>query len=495
MNVVLIISDTLRRDHVGAYGVGLARTPYLDRLAAEATRLEQAFVASFPTVPCRNDVLTGRYTFTYKPWEPVSPDDLLLQEVLARHGVTTYMAADTPHPFAPGYNYQRGFHGWELIRGQEHDRWRTAPAEVRLPCAPHKLRSPEDTVPQYLRNVARRQREEDWFPARTMRTAAEWLEENVADGLGAPGRPFFLYVDTFDPHEPWDPPPEYLALYEQDYHGESVIYPRYDRCDYMTAEELAHCRALFAGEVSLVDRWVGHLLETVDRLGLRDGTAVILMGDHGFYLGEHGYVGKSLITPEYQQALPLYPEVARIPLLLRVPGLRPGTCEALAQPVDVFSTVLELCGVPAEAAPRAEGRSLLAALRDGGGRTALRSVAVASPTLSHPGLRVPHPTTRASVTDGDWLLVFGSQVHDVSDPETTAMVDSVLRSVRTLEQGRILPELYDLRTDPGCTRNLWDRGDAAARAAAEDLHRALLDRLERSHVPEAHLRFFRRLPG
>jgi arylsulfatase A-like enzyme len=306
VNVVLIISDTMRRDHVGAYGHGLARTPCLDRLAAESVRFTRACVSSFPTVPCRNDVLTGRYTFAYKPWEPVSRGDVLLPELLGAHGVTSYMVADTPHPFAPGYNYQRGFHGWELIRGQEHDRWRTSPAQIALPAAPHKLRSPEDTVPQYLRNVAARRREEDWFPARTMRAAADWLEEGVGDGLGRADRPFFLYVDTFDPHEPWDPPAHYLALYERDYRGESVIYPRYDRCDYLSAEELAHCRALFAGEVSLVDRWVGHLVDTIDRLGLRETTAVFFLADHGFYLGEHGYIGKSLITPEYQQSLPLY---------------------------------------------------------------------------------------------------------------------------------------------------------------------------------------------
>jgi arylsulfatase A-like enzyme len=302
-------------------------------------------------------------------------------------------------------------------------------------------------------------------------------------------------VDTFDPHEPWDPPAHYLALYERDYRGESVIYPRYDRCDYLSAEELAHCRALFAGEVSLVDRWVGHLVDTIDRLGLRETTAVFFLADHGFYLGEHGYIGKSLITPEYQQSLPLYPEVAAIPLLARVPGLAPRTSDVLAQPVDLYPTVAELCGVPSAALPAAVGgRSLLKAIAGQVAGRQHRAVAVSAPTLSHPGLRVPHPTNRASITDGDWLLVFGSQVHQVADAETTAMVDSVLRSVRTLEQGRIRPEVYHLGSDPGCTRNLWGRAEPGAERAARELHQAFVEELERCGVPEHHLRFFRQLP-
>jgi arylsulfatase A-like enzyme len=492
VNVVLLVSDTLRRDHVGAYGEGRARTPCLDRFAESAVRFDQAFLASFPTVPCRNDLLTGRYTFTYKPWEPVGADELLLPEILRRHGVLTYLIADTPHPFAPTYGYQRGFHGWELIRGQENDRWRVTPREVRLPCAPDKLRSPQDTVVQYLRNVATRRHEEDWFPARTALAAVRWLEEAVASGYGDEAHPFFLYLDFFDPHEPWDPPAHYLALYERGYAGESVVYPRYDRVDFLSPEELAHCRALYAGEVSLVDRWIGEVLAALDRLDLTGSTAVLVMADHGFYLGEHGYIGKSLITAEYQQPLPLYPEVCRIPFLLRVPGVPPGSAQALVQPVDAFATVLDLFGVDLREAPRAQGRSVLPALERRQDRAVLRPAAIAAPVLSHPRLRVPHPTSRASITDGDWLLVYGSQVHDLGDPETTAMVDSVLRSVRTLERGPIRPELYDLRQDPGARHDLW--GAAGSASVATRLHEAFVSHLEASRVPEEHLRFFRRLP-
>src|SRR5205807_3518280 len=200
-NVLLIISDTLRRDCVSVYGEPgwFGRpidTPHLERFSQRATVFDRAYSSSFPTVPLRNDILTGRATFTYKQWAPLDRDDATLQETLNGAGIVTALVADTPHPFAPGFNYQRGFQSWELIRGQEHDRWKAHPRDPQPPCAPEKLRSPEQTVKQYLRNTAWWQSEADTFAARTMAAAAGWLEQNHRDR-------FFLYVDTFDPHEPW----------------------------------------------------------------------------------------------------------------------------------------------------------------------------------------------------------------------------------------------------------------------------------------------------
>src|SRR5437867_2781718 len=160
-----------------------------------------------------------------------------------------------------------------------------------------------------------------------MAAAAGWLEQNHRDR-------FFLYVDTFDPHEPWTPPQHYTDLYDPGYEGKEVIYPAYAHDDYMTREERHHCRALFAGEATLVDRWTGYLLERAESLGLFENTAILFLSDHGFYLGEHGYIGKSLITPSAHQSISLYPEMCRIPFLAHMPGQAAGTrSQALAQPL------------------------------------------------------------------------------------------------------------------------------------------------------------------
>jgi arylsulfatase A-like enzyme len=477
MNVILIISDTLRRDHLGCYGNPWIRTPHLDRFAERCVIFDRAMVSSFPTVPCRNDVMTGRFTFTYKPWAPLGAEEVTLAETLQRAGTVTGLVVDTPHPFTPGFNYQRGFQAWEVIRGQEGDRWKSAPREMPLPCQPHKLRGANNTVVQYLRNVAGRRLEQDYFAPRTMRAAAEWLEENH-------GSPFFLYVDTFDPHEPWDPPRHYVEMYDPGYEGEEVIYPSYDRCDYLSEAELKHCRALYAGEVTMVDRWVGMLLDRAESLGLLENTAILFLADHGFYLGEHGYIGKSLITPQYQQAVPLYPEVCAIPFLAHLPGMTASRrSAALVQPADLMPTVLELAG--AEVPATVQGRSLKALIE--GGAERVRDIAVASPTISHANLQVPHPTTRSTISDGEWLFVYGSQVDHIDEPEVTQMVDNMRRNIRTLEEGPVRPELYHIPSDAGCVRNVLE----ANRSTAQALHGEYVRFLEGAGVPERHLRFFR----
>ena len=481
MNVILIFSDTLRVDFLGCYGNDWMHTPYIDRLAQDAIIFDRAHCGSFPTVPCRNDILTGRWTFTYKPWAPLGTDEIVLPEVLNEAGFLTALFADTPHPFAPGFNYQRGFQAWELIRGQEHDAWKTAPVEITLPCSPDKVRGgAKGATYKYLQNVAWRQSEEDYFPARTMRAAAAWLEENH-------GRSFFLYVDTFDPHEPWDPPAHYLARYEPEgYQGEEVIYPRYDRwADFMSEAELQHCRNLYAGEVSLVDRWIGFLLERVEDLGLLDETAIIITTDHGFYLGEHGYVGKSIIRGYQHQSLPLYPEVSRVPLIVRLPGGRGARhSQAFAQPVDLMPTVLELLGVPEPST--VQGKSLVPVFE---GKDDLRLFAVSSPTLSGPHVDVPHPTNRATITSDEWALILGPQVDQGAGGELTGMADSVMREITVLE-GPLGPELYHLPFDPWCTCNVL----AEHKDIAQRLQAGFVMFLREAGLREDHLPYFAAVP-
>ncbi|HET7559687.1 MAG TPA: sulfatase [Limnochordia bacterium] len=493
MNVIVLVSDTLRRDHLPCYREKVTPprpelgapyeiyAPHLTRFAQRSTVFDNAYTASFPTVPCRNDIMTGRYTFTYKPWSPLGDDETVLAEALNAAGYTTALFADTPHPFAPGYNYQRGFQAWDLIRGQEGDRWKSAPHEIELPADEKKLRGGKRVTTQYLRNVSWRRSEEDYFPARTARAACEWLEANHR-------RPFFLYVDTFDPHEPWDPPEHYVRRYMADYAGEKPIYPRYDVCDYLSTDELRYLRALYAGEVSLVDHWLGYLLQRVEDFGLWDETLILFMADHGFYLGEHNYIGKSLITPDHQQGLPLYPEVANVPFIVHLPGGQSGNRSgAYAQPVDVMPTALDFLGV--EIPGSVQGRSLVPVLR--GEQAGVRSFCVSSPTVSGPHVNVPHPTNRLTLTSGEWTLVYGSQAHDVDESEYTHMVDSIRRKIRTLEPLPIWPELYHLPSDPGCTKNVIREHEDVARR----LHAELLQFLKDSGMEARHLQHFATFPA
>ena len=485
-NLILIISDTLRRDAVSLFGANWISTPNLDRFAREAVAFDNALVSSFPTVLARNDVLTGRYTFTYKGWQPIDSDDVTLPEILGKAGILTALVADNPNAFTPGFNYQRGFAAWEVTRGQAQDNFRSAPRDVKLPCAPEKCRDNHTVITQYLRNVAHRSREEDYFVAQTMTKAAAWLEENND------GRRFFLYVDTFDPHEPWDPPRYYVDRYDAGYQGEEVIYPRYDRWrEFLSESELKHCRALYAGEVRMVDRWIGFLLDRIASLDLLRNTAVIIMSDHGFFLGEHGYIGKALIHGTYQD-LPLYPVIARIPMMIYFPGCSGGSrVLAQVQPVDLMPTVLDLLGVAKP--PSIESPSLVPLLE--GRVTKVKDLAISSPAIYYKTLPPwqlerlpPSPASRSSITDGEWLLIYRPHPGKISGTSYTAAVDSRIRMVENA-QGEIHPELYNLKEDPHCENNCLN----ANHRVATDLCGAYMDFLEAHKVPPSHLKYFVRL--
>ena len=185
---------------------------------------------------------------------------------------------------------------------------------------------------QYLLNNACRPREEDYLAPRVMTAAMRWLEDNAAN------KPFFLWVDCFDPHEPWDPPLRDADRYSDAPHHPRLIFaPARDAAKFSDAEA-ARIRALYAGEVTLVDRWIGRLLARLADFGLADETAVLFTSDHGTLLGELDRFHKqpwSLIQPE-----------TRIPLILRLPwqelaGVRIAD---YVSAIDIAPTILSLFG-------------------------------------------------------------------------------------------------------------------------------------------------------
>jgi len=475
MRIILIVSDTFRRDHLWCHGNAWISTPNLDRLAQSSFIFDHAYTGSFPTVPHRAELMTGRFVFSYYDWAPLPVNEVVLAEVLGEAGYITMMIADTPHILQDGYHFDRGFSGWQWIRGQENDRYMTDPIEVELPCAAHKLRRPDETVRQYLRNVSQRVEESDYFVAQTMSAAARWLERNYKC------ENFFLYVDTFDPHEPWDPPRWYVDLYDKGYDGEEVIYPAYGPCNYLTAAELKHIRALYAGEVTLVDRWIGHLLRKAEDLGILEDAVIIFTSDHGFYFGEHGLIGKGIIDENGFEAVPLYMEMVRIPLLIHLPHAQKfRRIDAIVQPADLMPTILELAG--AEDPGTMHGRSLLPLLR--GEKQALREYAVSSwPIIHGPGAR------RSTITTREWTLIYGGRWVDSGETAETALVDSIRRRERLKGGSDVRPELYHLPSDPEQCENVFDKH----REVAEQLHREYVQFLESIGTPEEHLQYRREL--
>ena len=350
MNVLAICADTFRADHLGCYGNDWIETPHLDALADDGIVFDQCYAEGLPTLPARRIFFTGRRLFPrwevhehkgdplgFQPaWHAIPDTEPTLAELLAASGVTCGFVTDVYHYFKPTGNYHRGFDAWEFIRGQEADRWRSGPRDAAAQAGEASRDFELSSLPpgqrQYLMNSAWRRREEDYLAPRVMAAAMRWLEDNAAS------RPFFLWVDCFDPHEPWDPPPHDAARYDPPLDDPRLIFAPATDASRFSDDERATIQALYAGEVTMVDRWIGRLLDRIDDLGLADDTAVLFTSDHGTLLGEMGVVHKQpwgLVQPE-----------TRLPLILRLPwdelaGVR---VRDYVSAIDIAPTVMALFG-------------------------------------------------------------------------------------------------------------------------------------------------------
>ena len=338
-NVILVIIDTLRRDHVGAYGNDWIKTPHLDALAEESLLFTQAYPEAMPTIPVRRAIHTGMRTWPTHPpsfgWKPIPTGQTTVAEILSKEGFGTYLVTDTYVQFRPLMNFGRGFGAYGRIRGQERDPYKdpTTISEEKMRDS-YIILGEGDKARQYLANVQGRQGEEDWFAPRVFSDAMDALE--VATGEN---RPFFLVADCYDPHEPWDPPEEYVRLYDEGYRGKEPLDDNYGKDDYLTDRQLLRMRALYAGEVTMMDRWLGKFIERAHELGLMERTLLVVVSDHGHLLGEHGYTGKL--------AYALYPELTDIVLMVRHPqGVGAGqSSDFYASTHDVAPTILGFLGV------------------------------------------------------------------------------------------------------------------------------------------------------
>ncbi|MBM3497420.1 MAG: sulfatase [Armatimonadetes bacterium] len=339
MNVICILLDSLNRHFLPAYGNEWVQTPNLDRLAERSVTFTNNYIGSMPCMPTRRDLWAGTLEFPWRPWGSLEPYDHPLPRVCKQAGAMTMLVSDHYHLWeAGGENYHADFEGWEFIRGHENDPWATEPAPRPEPVK-------DILSPRYQRNMARMVREEDYLSPRTLKATADWLEANHH----AHDR-FFLMVDEFDPHEPFHVPPPYDTMYDPDWDGPFFVWEAYGRGEY-TEAELRHIRAQYAGKVTMTDRWLGRVLDRMDDFGLWDNTLLILMTDHGHFLGEHGWFGKP--------TCPQFEAIAHRPLLIHAPGdVGSGMrCDALTTTVDFYPTILE--GFELEPPGLCHGRSML----------------------------------------------------------------------------------------------------------------------------------------
>ncbi len=314
-NLLLITVDTLRSDHLSSYGYHLKTSPRMDQLAAEGVRFHNVYTTVPMTGPSHLSLFTSRY-----PQEhgaringvalPKESKWLALPQILRRFGY--YNAAFIS--------------AWTLSsRLTRMDRWFDLYDEelTRTYQLFNSSRYAEDVTPKVLR----------------------WLDRKQT-------RPFFLWVHYFDPHSPYHLREEFASL-EKSGHPEQPGPP--------LTQEIQDRIKKYDSEIAYCDKYIGQVLDKLDKQGLRDNTIVILTADHGESLGEHGYVG---------HGRHLYDDIVRVPLIVRYPPSVPAgkVIQERVSLLDVAPSIIDMT-VPAEERRSQPfsfaGRSLAPAMMEG----------------------------------------------------------------------------------------------------------------------------------
>jgi arylsulfatase A-like enzyme len=194
------------------------------------------------------------------------------------------------------------------------------------------------------------QSDEDRPTSRLFADACNWLDNNTLEGI-----PFYLHIETYSPHEFWDPPEEFYQPYmKSDYSGPRLIFPPWVTTN-LSPVEIEHARALYYGMVTFVDSRLGRLIAKLDDLDLWQNTVVAITADHGTMLGEQGQFHKDEGR--------LRTQVTRVPLIIYHPRLEPRRIKGYVQHTDMMPTLLQILGI--DTPSRVTGRSLVPYMQSG----------------------------------------------------------------------------------------------------------------------------------
>lgn len=326
MKTIVVLMDTLRRDYLSCYNENTdCITENIKKFSEESCIFENHFTGSMPCMPARRDIFTGRLNFLERSWGPIEIFDKTLPKVLEEKKIKSHIITDHAHYFRiGGENYCQQFSTYEFFRGQESDPWISL---IDDPYMPEKYFG--DIKRQYQCNRTRFKEERDFPSVKCFDAAINWVEENKN------AKDFFLMVETFDPHEPFDIPEKYLELYKDDYKGPHFDLPKYKKIDIETKEAMEHLKKRYKALVTMSDVHFGKFIDKLKENNMYEDTLIIFTTDHGYCLGEREYLGKSY--------MPAYNELANIPLIVHFPknshaGKRKSE---LTQNIDIMPTILD----------------------------------------------------------------------------------------------------------------------------------------------------------
>lgn len=311
-NVLFIVIDSLRADHLGAYGYDKPTSPRLDQFAADNVMFTQAYAAAPWTLPSHASMFTGLYPMTHGA--ELAKYSLLrgiptLAEALKSQGYQTGAVICAPF-MREGYRLNAGFdiYDTKLI-------YSTAPA----------VKADKEL---FRKGKGKKLA----FDVTDM--GLEYLDK-VGD------KPFFLFLHYWDVHHPYNPAQKYVDMFDPGYTGDIDGFDVLEIPEFvpgMDPADLKHMLALYDGEIRYTDDGLTKLLAEVERRGLLENTLVIITSDHGDEFLEHG--GRTHMTQLWQETI-------HIPLLMHIPGLdvKGRKIDTPVSHVDFFPTILDLLGL------------------------------------------------------------------------------------------------------------------------------------------------------
>lgn len=352
MNTIVIMADSWRFDYLGCYGNDWIQTPNIDKFAKDSMLFENAYAEGCPTIPTRRALFTGRYTLPYSGWRKLTPQDTTLTDLMWTNRIQTSLVTDCPMMHMPGYGYARGFNYVDFIRGHQWDSfYQPLPHDLDMDRfhRPVMQRGADGQMAEIGPSFLAHQELVDYLPLRqswksdedqmvamTVKAGIDYLDKVDKSA------PFFLWLDSFDPHEPWDPPsiwdPDLKCPYDPDYSGIELINPVATTTEgYVNEEEARHIRMLYAEKITMVDKWLGKFIDRLKEMDLYDNSMIVFLSDHGEPLGDnehgHGIIRKCRPWP--------YEELSHIPLIIKHPEGMKGRISSFVETVDVAATIMD----------------------------------------------------------------------------------------------------------------------------------------------------------
>lgn len=457
-NLLLITTDQHRYDALGCAGHPLIRTPNIDRLARNGVRFDRAYTSNPICQPARASILTGRYPHEHGVVAnliDLRADEISYVRLLLEHGYHTASIGATQH-FPPYEHY--GFRYVDDVYQKigRIDNYRRYLKRIDLDHLDAKAKGEESPFYVYTSALPA----QHYCDSYIGRKATEFIENNTQ-------HPFMLWVGFCGPHFPFDPPEPYDTMYDPsdvplppkvagDLEGKPGMHFWHQNMGYekLDDEILRKIRSHYFGNITLIDEWVGKIIDALERMGLHENTFIVFTADHGELLGDHGLLWKC----EHG----MYEPSVRVPFIASGAGGFAGgrTLNEFVECVDIAPTFLELAGVDV---PRAmQGRSLLPAAQNHLADWRDAAFCEGRAIQTREGLDYGNPDMSVVMIRTDrWKYIYHR-----NDPQFC--------------------ELYDLQNDPDECHNLIFQSEHSS-VAAELKQRILLWRFDTQRALHGHV--------